>query len=79
MAKKIDVTKHISVPKHKKVSEREKKELLEKHSSFKTFPRINVKDPAIQHLDVSEGDIIKIERPSLTAGRTTYYRRVSNA
>lgn len=72
-----DVTKHILVPKHAKASEKEVKEVLEKfHITELQLPRILVSDPAIQHLDVKEDDIIKITRPSPTAGETTFYRRV---
>ncbi len=80
MAKKFDITKHILVPKHVKISEKEKKELTEKYRlSIQNFPRILVTDPAIQHLKAKEGDIIKITRQSKTAGEAVFYRRVSNA
>ena len=80
MAKKFDVTKHILVPKHSIISEKEKKELTQKYRlSIQDFPRISSKDPAIQHLKAKEGDIIKIVRPSKTAGEAVFYRRVANA
>lgn len=80
MAKKFDVTKHLLVPKHAVISEKEKKELTEKYKlSIPDFPRIMTTDPAIQHLKVKEGDIIKVTRPSKTAGESIFYRRVSNA
>lgn len=74
------VTKHVLVPKHTKLSEREKKQLLEKYNiTVKQLPRISKKDPAIQHLDVKPGDVIKIHRESKTAGKTEFYRSVANA
>jgi len=77
MAAKFEVAKHVLVPKHTKVSEKEKKELLEKYAiDLENLPRIQPTDAAIQHLDVKEGDIIKIERASPTAGETVFYRRV---
>lgn len=77
---KYDVSKHVLVPKHTKISEKEKKELLERYSTtLKDIPRILKTDPAIQELDVKEGDIIKIVRKSPTAGETIFYRRVVNA
>jgi DNA-directed RNA polymerase subunit H len=80
MAKKFDVMKHQLVPKHEKVSEREKKELFEKlHVSEKDLPQILVTDAAIAHLNIKEGDVIKITRPSATAGISVFYRRASNA
>ena len=73
----LDVTKHHLVPKHQKASEREKKELLEKHAiTFDQLPRIFKEDPAIIALDVQDGDLIKITRKSPTAGETIFYRRV---
>jgi len=80
MGKKFDVTRHVLVPKHAIISEREKKELTEKYRlSIQNFPRIMAKDPAIQHLKAKEGDIVKITRPSKTAGEAVFYRRVTNA
>ena len=35
-------------------------------------------NPAIEELSVKEGDIIKIERQSATAGQSLFYRRVVN-
>ncbi|MCX6706872.1 MAG: DNA-directed RNA polymerase subunit H [Candidatus Woesearchaeota archaeon] len=73
----IDVSKHALVPKHSKLSEKEKKELLEKYnSSVREFPKILKKDPAISHLDVSHGDMIKITRKSYTSGESVFYRAV---
>ncbi len=80
MAKKFDVTKHVLVPKHAVISEKEKKELIEKYQlSIIDFPKISPKDAAIQHIKAKEGDIIKISRASQTAGETIFYRRVTNA
>lgn len=71
------VTKHVLVPKHSKVSEKEKKELFERfHVDFAYLPKIFTDDPAIQQLDVKPGDVIKIERDSPTAGKTVFYRAV---
>lgn len=68
------------VPKHSKLSEAEKKEMLERYSiSANDLPKILAKDAAIAHLDVKEGDIIKIERNSQTAGTYFFFRRISNA
>lgn len=78
MAKKEELT-HVLVPKHEKVSEKEKTEILEKYDiSLKQLPRISVNDPAIAHLDVDSGDLIKITRKSQTSGTFIFYRVVSN-
>jgi DNA-directed RNA polymerase subunit H len=73
----FDVSKHILVPKHSKVSDSEKKKLFEKYNiNGKELPRIFKEDPAIVKLSVKVGDIIKIERESQTAGVAKYYRVV---
>lgn len=81
MAKeKFSVENHILVPKHSKVTEKEKKEIFEKyHITGKELPVILKNDPALSNLDVKDGDIVKITRESPTAGKTYFYRRVSNA
>lgn len=77
MAKEINVHEHIFVPKHEKLSDQEKKEVLEMYNvSPKQLPRINSKDPAIKDLDIKAGDIIKVTRKSQTAGESFYYRVV---
>ncbi|MBI4439359.1 DNA-directed RNA polymerase subunit H [Candidatus Woesearchaeota archaeon] len=77
--KDIEATKHVLVPKHTKLSDKEKKEFLEKYAvSIEDLPKISVKDPAIGHLDSKPGDIIKIVRKSPTAGESAFYRVVIN-
>lgn len=76
---KTDVSKHILVPKHTKLNEKEKKELLERYNATnREFPKILKSDSALSHLDVSPGDIIKIARRSPTSGETMFYRGVIN-
>ena len=78
-AKKFEVKSHVLVPEHIKLSDKEKKELFEKHAiSFIELPKIRTHDPAISHLNAKEGDVIKIIRKSDTAGKTIFYRGVSN-
>ena len=77
---KFEVTKHILVPKHVVVSEKEKKVLFEKYNiTLRELPKILTTDPALKSLKVKAGDIIKIIRTSPTAGETMYYRGVINA
>ena len=79
MAKEDFVEKHILVPKHSKLSEKDKQELFEKYNiTFKELPKINKKDPAIAELDIKSGDVIKIARESPTAGKAVFYRGVIN-
>jgi DNA-directed RNA polymerase subunit H len=77
--KEYDIKKHVLVPKHVKISEKDKKALLEKYkiSSF-DLPLIKKNDPAIEDLDAQPGDIIKIVRKSATAGEAVFYRCVVN-
>ncbi|MBI4450360.1 DNA-directed RNA polymerase subunit H [Candidatus Woesearchaeota archaeon] len=75
---KFDPTKHELVPKHSKASDKEKKDILERYQiTLRELPKILATDPAIQHLDVKEGDLVKITRASQTAGESTYYRRIA--
>ena len=77
--KKYDVRKHLLVPEHSKLNEKEKKELLEKyHITLKELPKIKKNDPSIDNLNAKEGDVIKIIRKSPTAGEAIFYRGVIN-
>lgn len=70
---------HQLVPKHTKLSEKDKKELLETyHITARELPVILITDPAIEGLKVQEGDVVKIERPSFTTKTTLFYRRVAH-
>ncbi len=71
--------KHTIIPKHTKLSEKEKQELFKKYDlTIKELPKILDIDPAIAHLDAKEGDVVKIARKSLTAGESMYYRSVTH-
>lgn len=80
MAKKdFDIKKHILVPKHAKISEKEKKMILEKYKITEyDLPLIKKSDPAIADLSAEVGDVIKITRKSPTAGEAVFYRCVVN-
>ncbi|MFA5796865.1 MAG: DNA-directed RNA polymerase subunit H [Candidatus Woesearchaeota archaeon] len=73
----FDIKEHVLVPKHEKCSEAEKKRVLEQYrATIKDFPKISINDPALFHLEVIAGDLIKITRESQTAGKVTFYRVV---
>jgi DNA-directed RNA polymerase subunit H len=75
LAKKIDILKHILVPKTTKLSEKEIKELLDQYNISKVqLPSISIKDPLAKALGLETNDIIKIERQSPT-GKNYYFRR----
>ena len=68
---------HRLIPQHSKVSDAEKKRLFDRlGTDFHQLPKILKTDPAIQHLDIKPGDVIKIIRPSQTAGKAMFYRGV---
>jgi DNA-directed RNA polymerase subunit H len=75
--KEFEVSQHVLVPKHTKLSEKEKKDLMDKYKiTFRELPRISLKDAAISHLELEPEDIVKIERPSPTSKNTVFFRRV---
>lgn len=74
------VTEHKLVPEHRKLSKDEKAQLLAKYGiTDKELPKILKNDTAIRHLSVEAGDVIRIVRRSMTAGRAAYYRVVIRA
>ena len=77
MKKKIDITNHVLMAKHEKMSEAAANKILEKYNiSKKQLPVIFVKDPAIGHLEAKNGDIIEITRKSPTTHIAKFYRVV---
>lgn len=77
MAEKKDQVSHELIPEHVKLSEKDAKALFKKYNiTLKELPKIFITDPAIAHLDVAEGDVIKIKRQSRTAGETLFFRGV---
>jgi len=80
MAEKIDISKHEFVPKHTKLSEADTEKLLNRFNiSKKQLPKIFKSDPAIVHMDLKSGDVVKIIRKSESSGESEYYRVVINA
>ncbi len=79
MAKKSDKLEHVLIPKHEKISEKAKEKLLEKYNvKIGQLPKVSLDDPAIKHLEVEIGDVVKITRESPTAGESEFYRVVVN-
>ena len=74
---KFKVDKHDLTPKHLKISEKEKLQLLEKyHVNSRELPKILKTDASLRELDAKPGDIIKITRISPTAGEAAFFRVV---
>ena len=71
----INVTKHELVPKHQILKEHEKVELLKKYRvKDSQLPKIQCEDPVSRYFGAKRGDIVRIVRPSETAGRYVTYR-----
>lgn len=68
---------HTLVPKHEKISEKQKQELLKELNCKETdLPRIKIDDAAISELSPKTGDVFKITRKS--EGNSIFYRVVVN-
>jgi DNA-directed RNA polymerase subunit H len=77
MVEEFNITKHLLVPQHTKLSEEERKNLLEEFNiKLNQLPKILEGDAAIQNLGAEVGDIIKIIRKSPTNGKQDVYRVV---
>lgn len=73
----FNVFKHELVPKHEILSPEELKELLEKYRVQPyQFPRIRASDTAAIAIGAKPGDVVKITRKSVTAGKSVSYRYV---
>ncbi len=74
---KVRIEKHVLMPTHSKLNDKDKKELLEHYNiSFTQLPKILNTDSALAGLDVKTGDVVKIVRKSPTAGESVFYRGV---
>ena len=77
MKKKTKIAVHSLIPKHSKLSETEKKQVLEQYGiTVKELPSISLDDAALHGLSVKVSDVLKIERNSPTAGKSVFYRSV---
>lgn len=69
-------SKHF-IPEHQLLNIEEKAELLTKFSEYE-LSRILVTDAMSRYYGAKIGDIFRIIRPSFTAGKSIFYRRVVN-
>ena len=74
----FNITKHILVPKHTKMSEEEVRKLLAELYIQNKFhlPIMLKNDPITRYLDLSSGDVCRITRYSPTCGHYFSYRVV---
>ena len=77
MTEEFNIIKHSLVPEHIKLSDEEKKSLLEEYNvKLNQLPAILKSDVAIQPLDPEVGDIVKVVRNSPTNIKQDTYRVV---
>ena len=71
-----NVTKHHLVPKHEVVDEAEVNEIMGKFNlkSKQQLPHISVSDPVARYLALRPGTVIRVTRPSPSAGMYVSYR-----
>jgi DNA-directed RNA polymerase subunit H (RpoH/RPB5) len=73
----VDISEIRYIPQHYLLSSEEKTELLSKISD-KNLAHIFITDRMSREYAAKVGDIFKIVRPSLTAGKNIFYRKVVN-
>lgn len=71
------ILEHEYVPEHVVMKNEEVDELLKKYGITKQqLPKIKATDPIAVLMGVKRGQVLRIIRKSLTAGKTDYYRLV---
>eukprot|EP00798_Chlamydomonas_sp_ICE-L_P019639 gene19639-26325_t len=73
----FNVSNHEKVPKHKVVKDAQDVEAIMKKYNIKSKPHfrlIHASDAMAKYLGLQPGDLVKITRPSPTAGEYNYYR-----
>lgn len=71
----FNILNHVLVPNHQVISKMEVEEVKKRYNITKDmFPEISRFDPVALAIGIRPGEICKIDRPSKTAIKSTYYR-----
>ena len=77
MTKKFNVLEHDLVPDHILLTEEETDELLKKYNITRgQLPKVKSSDVVVKQVGAKPGDVLRIIRKSLTAGKAVAYRLV---
>ena len=75
--KKFDVREHELVPEHTLLTEEEAADVLKKYNITPgQLPKIKTSDVVVKQIGAKPGDILRITRKSLTAGKAVAFRLV---